>query len=87
MIVSANGRQYKVYWRYVGQTTECHVSEHQYSEEPSTYAATVTRYVLDHDSRNKARRFSLAKLLREHFPHKPDRESFWRAYRAQLGHW
>lgn len=50
--------------------------------------ARVRRHRRDPYNKNKARRYALAKLLREQFPHMPSvRGLFWHAYREQLGHW
>ncbi len=51
--------------------------------------STVRLWVHDKPNKNKARKFAMAKALRILFlPEQVvERGGFWRAYRAQLGHW
>lgn len=89
MQVKINTTTYHVWWSYDRsmETTTCHARIDGVSVAFDTHA-TVARYYKDPDNRNKARKYSLAKLLRILFPHAHEtRRLFWRAYHDQLGHW
>ena len=84
MRVFHNDQLLFVGWKYDHpHNTNVTVCEFRNSNKEVVYSATVNRYHLDVHDRDKARRFSLTKLLRKEFPgreNKQFRAEVWHAY-------
>lgn len=88
MKIEQNGKVLFVGWQYNNskgerathnpEVTTCIVKDENKVE---IFRATIKRHVNDVNNKDKARRYSLAKLLKEQFPaDKATRRKFWTAY-------
>lgn len=83
MKVPFRGHTYSVWWEYAndGNTTTCHISRP--GETPDTTVTrshTVNRYYKEKHSRENARKYSLAGVLKGWIDSKDGREVFWIHY-------
>lgn len=81
MKVVNNNQELFVSWKYDDpknpSVTECIITD---GEKNVVAKSSVKRYYSDVCSKEKARRFSLTKVLRSSYPSKDIRKIFWDAY-------
>ena len=74
------GKQYRVFWRYDGDATECQIKAED-SEDVITFGI-ANRAHCDLFDRNIGRKLSLARALKGTSFDKAARAAFWDAYRV-----